>query len=73
MVVVDLKDDRRFGFPSQMDDDPLLTIVMPPTHGEPYPFAEERRLFYVALTRARRLIGVGILFRTYAVELETVS
>ena len=54
VVVVDLKDDRRFGFPSQMDDDPLLTIVMPPTHGEPYPFAEERRLFYVALTRARR-------------------
>ena len=54
VVVVDLKDDRRFGFPSQMDDDPVLTIVMPPTHGEPYPFAEERRLFYVALTRARR-------------------
>ena len=54
VVVVDLKDDRRFGFPSQMDDDPLLTIVMPPIHGGPYPFAEERRLFYVALTRARR-------------------
>jgi len=54
VVVVDLKDDRRFGFPSQMHDDPLLSIVMPPTHGEPYPFAEERRLFYVALTRARK-------------------
>ena len=39
-----------------MKDDPLLTIVMPPTHGDPYPFAEERRLFYVALTRARRAV-----------------
>lgn len=54
VIVVDLKDNRRYGFPSQMDDDPLLAIVMPPTHGDPYPFAEERRLFYVALTRARR-------------------
>ena len=54
VIVVDLKDDRRYGFPSQMVDDPLLTIVMPPTHGDPYPFAEERRLFYVALTRARK-------------------
>ena len=54
VIVVDLKDDRRYGFPSQMDDDPLLAIVMPPTHGDPYPFAEERRLFYVALTRARK-------------------
>ena len=54
VVVADLKDDRRYGFPSQMVDDPLLNIVMPPTHGDPFPFAEERRLFYVALTRARK-------------------
>ena len=54
VVVVDLKDDRAYGFPSQIQDDPLLTIVMPPIHGDPYPFAEERRLFYVTLTRARK-------------------
>ena len=54
VVVIDLKDDRAYGFPSQIQDDPLLNIVMPPIHGEPYPFAEERRLFYVALTRARK-------------------
>ena len=40
-----------YGFPSQITDDPVLDIVM--TSPDPYPHAEERRLFYVAL-RARR-------------------
>ena len=55
VVVLDLKDGR-YGFPCMVEDDPLLTIVMPPTHGDPFPFAEERRLFYVALTRARKAV-----------------
>jgi len=50
VVALDLNDERR-GFPSQIEDDPLLDLVAPPT--EPFEFAEERRLFYVALTRAR--------------------
>ena len=41
------------GIPSQIDDDPLLELVLPPPHGEAFAYAEERRLFYVALTRAR--------------------
>ena len=53
VLVLDLIDDRR-GFPSQMEDDPLLDLVAPPD--EPFGFAEERRLFYVALTRARRAV-----------------
>ena len=52
VVVVDLKDDR-MGFPCRLEDDPLLDLVLPPLHGEAFPFAEERRLFYVAMTRAR--------------------
>ena len=40
-------------FPSKIDDDSLLALVLPPVRGKPYPFAEERRLFYVAMTRAR--------------------
>ena len=55
VVILDLKDDR-YGFPCMVEDDPLLTIVMPPTHGDPFPFAEERRLFYVALTRAKKAV-----------------
>jgi DNA helicase-4 len=44
-------DDGGLGFPSQREDEPLLQLVMP--NPERFPFAEERRLFYVALTRAR--------------------
>ena len=52
VVVIDLKDDR-WGFPSKVEDDPLLEIVLPPVFETAYPFAEERRLFYVAITRAK--------------------
>lgn len=41
-------------FPSLMEDDPLLGLVMPDP--ETYPLAEERRVFYVALTRARHKV-----------------
>lgn len=53
VVVLDLKDVRR-GFPSQMSDDAVLELVQPPSGDRAFAFAEERRLFYVALTRARR-------------------
>ena len=39
-------------FPSTRQDDPLLSLFMPIADALPY--AEERRLFYVAITRARR-------------------
>ncbi len=39
-------------FPSTRQDDPLLSLFMP--IADALPFAEERRLFYVAMTRARR-------------------
>ena len=42
----------RFAFPSENADDPLLELVLPAS--KVYPNEEERRLFYVALTRARR-------------------
>jgi DNA helicase-4 len=44
----------RYGLPSQIEDDPVHQLAMP--HTDSFRFAEERRLFYVALTRARRLV-----------------
>ncbi|MFL9585080.1 UvrD-helicase domain-containing protein [Stenotrophomonas sp. AB1(2024)] len=41
-------------FPSARADDPVLGLAMP--HADAYPLSEERRLFYVALTRARRSV-----------------
>ena len=52
MIVLNLNDGR-WGFPSKVEDDPLLELVLPPLSGGAFPFAEERRLFYVAMTRAR--------------------
>ena len=42
----------KYGFPSEIEDDPLLRLVL--GNPECHPNAEERRLLYVALTRARR-------------------
>lgn len=55
IIVVGL-DTTRYGFPSGIADDPVLDLAMP--NPETFPHAEERRLFYVALTRARRSVTV---------------
>ena len=44
----------KHGFPVEIADDPLLDLVM--AGPEAHPNAEERRLLYVALTRARRQV-----------------
>jgi DNA helicase-4 len=53
VVVVDLESgDGGYGFPSAVADDAVLRMVL--SAGESFPYAEERRLFYVALTRAKQ-------------------
>lgn len=47
-----------YGVPSRIEDDELLNLVIP--RPETFEYAEERRLFYVALTRASR--GTFILY-----------
>ncbi len=53
VIIIDLEAGR-YGFPNELVDDPLLQLV----HSKPEQFyhAEERRLFYVALTRARESV-----------------
>lgn len=40
-----------YGFPSLVSDDPVLNYVL--TESDQFPMGEERRLFYVAITRAK--------------------
>ena len=40
-----------YGFPSQVSDAPVLNYVL--TKSDQFPYGEERRLFYVAITRAK--------------------
>ncbi|WP_311043840.1 UvrD-helicase domain-containing protein [Rhizobium binae] len=55
-VLLDISEGD-YGVPSRIEDDELLNLVMP--RPETFELAEERRLFYVALTRASR--GVFLL------------
>ena len=50
VIVLNFEDDI-MGFPSQIVDDPILKFVK--KNYEKFPFAEERRLLYVALTRTK--------------------
>lgn len=50
VIVLNL-DKGKFGFPSKIEDDPILNMVIP--EGDEFEDAEERRLFYVALTRTK--------------------
>lgn len=53
-VVVPGMSAGTYGFPSTITDDLVLDLAMP--NPEDFPHAEERRLFYVAMTRARRQV-----------------
>jgi DNA helicase-4 len=44
------------GFPNLRGEDSVLSLAMP--EGDTFPWSEERRLFYVALTRARRSVAM---------------
>lgn len=46
----------RMGFPSKIQDAPILTLLL--DNCDQYPYAEERRLFYVALTRAKKKVFI---------------
>lgn len=55
VILLNFKNDK-LGFPNQIQDDKILNLVL--TNAEQYRFAEERRLFYVAITRTRNKIFI---------------
>lgn len=69
-VILPRVTSETLGFPSKVADDPVLQLAMPT--GDDYQFAEERRLFYVALTRARKTVTLVTMERkesSFIVEL----
>ena len=55
VILLNFKNDK-LGFPNQIADDKVLNLVL--TNAEDFKFAEERRLFYVAITRTKNRIFI---------------
>lgn len=55
VVIINGKDDV-LGFPSKIEDDPIMKLVI--KEDETMDFEEERRLFYVALTRTKNRVYI---------------
>ncbi len=63
--------NSRMGFPSKIQDAPILDLLL--DNCDQYPHAEERRLFYVALTRAKKkafIMTVNGQESEFAIELK---
>ena len=63
--------NTRMGFPSRIQDAPIMELLLEDC--EQYPHAEERRLFYVALTRAKKkafIVTVNGQESVFAAELK---
>lgn len=57
VIILNLE-NRRLGFPNKIVDDPILELVL--TQKDGYLYGEERRLFYVALTRTRNNVYLPV-------------
>ena len=55
VIIINAKDEL-YGFPSKIEDDPVLNLVV--SNDNSYNYAEERRLFYVALTRTKNRVYI---------------
>ena len=55
VIIINARNDT-YGFPSQVQEDPVLKYVVKDDHT--YDYAEERRLFYVALTRTKNRVYI---------------
>ena len=61
----------RMGFPSKIQDSPILNLLL--DNCEQFPYAEERRLYYVSLTRAKKkayIVTVNGKESEFAMELK---
>ena len=53
VILIGLRSDT-YGFPCEIEDDPVLKLVL--SQEDVFPNAEERRLFYVGVTRAKKMV-----------------
>lgn len=54
VIILNLKNDL-YGFPNKLTDDPIISVLLGQSLEE-FRFSEERRMFYVALTRTKNRV-----------------
>jgi DNA helicase-4 len=72
IVIVINCNSGQFGFPAEMSDDPVLNLLL--SEADQYPNGEERRLFYVAMTRAKEqlyLVADRVIKSKFITEFES--
>lgn len=72
IVIVLNCNSGKLGFPSQLSDDPILNLLL--STADQFENGEERRLFYVAMTRAKEqlfLVAGATMKSKFITELET--
>lgn len=55
VIIINAK-DHEYGFPAKIDDDPIIQLLFKNT--DEIDYGEERRLFYVALTRTKNRVYI---------------
>ena len=53
VIIINCKNEK-YGFPSKVESDPIMQMVI--KEDKSYDYAEERRLFYVAMTRTKNRV-----------------
>jgi len=59
------------GFPTKIKDDRILRLVT--SNYDKYPYSEERRLFYVALTRTKNYVYLMVPIKNESIFIKEIK
>ena len=69
VIIINLKNNY-LGFPSQIENEKILRLVS--SNNDKYPYSEERRLFYVALTRTKNNVYLLVPKYNYSIFIKEI-
>lgn len=70
VVIINLE-NKLLGFPNKIVDDKVLKLLT--TDVDKYPYSEERRLFYVALTRTKNKVYLLVPNKNESIFVEEIK
>lgn len=70
VIIINLENSL-LGFPNKINDDKILRLVS--NNLDKYPYSEERRLFYVALTRTKNYVYLLVPKTNYSIFIKEIK